>query len=82
MSELKTYLHSQFETRIESIKSSQNVHPDLSRAYGKINDALERPECKQIIEIIENQADNMAFDGYVYGFKDGMRFLLNMATAQ
>lgn len=82
MTDINLYLYNQYEIRRDAIKSAKTFNTDLSDAYDKINNALGRDkhDYEDVISAIEDRADNIAFDGYMYGFKDGMRFLMNIVT--
>lgn len=80
MKKLNEYLYMKYESRRGELKEAKRVRPGIIEAYNQIREMYDIKTYTRIIEEIENEADDMAYDGYVKGFKDGMKFLLNMVT--
>ena len=80
MTKLNEFVYNQYEGRRDLIHGCRNVEIELKQAYNKINKAFGFKGYEEIICAFENEIDNMSFIGYKQGYKDGMRFLVNMVS--
>jgi len=78
MTEHEKYLYSEYGKNHEEIM--RGVTHSASEAYSRINIALGE-KYTDVMSELEAHHDDKVFQGYIRGYKDGIRHILNMATS-
>jgi hypothetical protein len=80
MTAIENYFSTAYEQRRELIKKRRISRPETSEVYSRLRDMLSQADYENVIEVLQADDDDYAYEGYKQGFKDGMKFLLNMVT--
>jgi hypothetical protein len=80
MTAIENYFSTAYELRRELIKKSHTPHPETSEAYSRMRDNLNQTDYENVVEVLQADDDEYVYEGYKQGFKDGMKFLMNMIT--
>jgi len=78
MTEHEKYLYFEYMKNHNEIMCGIDL--TASEAYYRINIALGE-KYTETMEDLEAHHDNKVFQGYIRGYKDGIRHILNMATS-
>jgi len=73
MTDFEKYLNSEYERNLDEIQ--QGVTLSASEAFSRINTALAN-DYTEVMGELEAHYDDKALQGYMRGWKDGIRFLL------
>lgn len=80
MTRFEDFLYDYHEDNRKELKQGHMTDEGLRVLMFKLEDQLEPKDYRELWSAMEVESDNMAFEGYKKGFKDGIRFLMGMTA--